>query len=76
MGRRTRSSRRARLITECEYNHIAIDQFVGALYGALPEFVSYSSDINLGVSLEFAQSVFRLGHSMLDQCSSRSSTRN
>lgn len=56
----------ARLITESEYNHIAIDQFVGALYGALPEFVSYSSDINLGVSLEFSQSVFRLGHSMLN----------
>ena len=56
----------ARLVTESEYNHIAIDQFVGALYGALPEFVSYSSDINLGVSLEFAQSVFRVGHSMLN----------
>ncbi len=56
----------ARLITESEYNHIAIDQFVGALYGALPEFVSYSSDINLGVSLEFSQAVFRLGHSMLN----------
>jgi Ca2+-binding RTX toxin-like protein len=56
----------ARLITESEYNHIAIDQFVGALYGALPEFVSYSSDINLGVSLEFAQAVFRVGHSMLN----------
>ena len=44
----------ARLITESEYNHIAIDQYVGTLYGALPEFVSYSSDINMGVSLEFS----------------------
>ncbi len=44
----------ARLITESEYNHIAIDQYVGTLYGALPEFVSYSSDINPGVSLEFS----------------------
>lgn len=57
----------ARLITESEYNHIAIDQFFGALYGALPEFVSYSSDINIGVTLEFAQSVYRLGHSMLTE---------
>jgi len=57
----------ARLITESEYNHIAIDQYVGTLYGALPEFVSYSSDINPGVSLEFSQAVFRLGHSMLTE---------
>ncbi len=57
----------ARLITESEYNHIAIDQYIGTLYGALPEFVSYSSDINPGVSLEFSQAVFRLGHSMLTE---------
>jgi Ca2+-binding RTX toxin-like protein len=57
----------ARVITESEYNHIAIDQYVGTLYGALPEFVSYSSDINMGVSLEFSQAVFRLGHSMLTE---------
>ena len=57
----------ARLITESEYNHIAIDQYVGTLYGALPEFVSYSSDINMSVSLEFSQAVFRLGHSMLTE---------
>ena len=57
----------ARLVTESEYNHIAIDQYVGTLYGALPEFVSYSSDINMGVSLEFSQAVFRLGHSMLTE---------
>ncbi len=57
----------ARIITESEYNHIAIDQYVGTLYGALPEFVSYSSDINPGVSLEFSQAVFRLGHSMLTE---------
>ena len=52
----------ARIITESEYNHIAIDQYVGGLV-AMPEFVSYSSDIDMGVSLEFSQAVFRLGHS-------------
>ena len=57
----------ARLITESEYNHIAVDQYVGTLYGALPEFVSYSADINMSVSLEFSQAVFRLGHSMLTE---------
>ena len=52
----------ARIITESEYNHIAVDQYVGGLV-VLPEFVSYSSDINMGISLEFSQAVFRLGHS-------------
>ncbi len=55
----------ARIITESEYNHIAIDQYMGALYPLLPEFVAYSADINLSVSLEFSQAVFRLGHSQL-----------
>lgn len=55
----------ARIITESEYNHIAVDQYMTTLYPALPEFVSYSADINLNISLEFAQAVFRLGHSQL-----------
>ncbi|PFG63103.1 Ca2+-binding RTX toxin-like protein [Thioclava sp. ES.031] len=55
----------ARIITESEYNHIAVDQYMGTLYPALPEFVSYSADINLNISLEFSQAVFRLGHSQL-----------
>ncbi|OWY06651.1 peroxidase family protein [Thioclava sp. IC9] len=55
----------ARLITESEYNHVAVDQYMTTLYPALPEFVSYSADINLNISLEFAQAVFRLGHSQL-----------
>lgn len=57
----------ARIITESEYNHIAIDQYVAGLYPMLPEFVSYSSDINMSVSLEFSQAVFRLGHSQLTE---------
>ena len=55
----------ARIVTESQYNHIAIDQYVGTLQPALPEFVSYSADIDMGISLEFSQAVFRLGHSML-----------
>jgi len=56
----------ARVITESEYNHVAIDQYVGGLV-ALPEFVSYSGDVNMSVSLEFSQAVFRLGHSQLTE---------
>lgn len=57
----------ARIITEGEYNHIAIDQYVRTLTPSLAEFVSYTTDINMGVSLEFSQAVFRLGHSMLTE---------
>ena len=56
----------SRIITESEYNHVAIDQYVGGLV-VLPEFVSYSSDVNLDISLEFSQAVFRLGHSQLSE---------
>ena len=57
----------ARIVTETEYNHVAVDEYVGRLIPDLPEFVSFSTDINLSVSLEFSQSVFRLGHSMLTE---------
>lgn len=57
----------ARVITESEYNHVVIDQYMPTLYPALPEFVAYSADINLNVSLEFSQAVFRLGHSQLTE---------
>lgn len=57
----------ARIITESEYNHVTIDQYMPTLYPALPEFVAYSADINLNVSLEFSQAVFRLGHSQLTE---------
>lgn len=57
----------ARLITETEYNHIAVAEYVRSLQPFLPEFVSYSADINMSVSLEFSQAVFRLGHSMLTE---------
>ncbi|MBR0551004.1 peroxidase family protein [Stakelama marina] len=56
----------SRIITETEYNHIAIDQYVNSL-AVLPEFVSYSADINVDVSLEFSQAIFRLGHSQLTE---------
>ncbi len=33
----------------------------------LPEFVSYSGDLNMSVTLEFSQAVFRLGHSRAER---------
>ena len=56
-----------RLITESEYNHIAINDYVRSLAVLLPEFVSYSTDVHPNVSIEFAQAIFRLGHSMLTE---------
>ncbi len=56
-----------RLITESEYNHIAINDYVRSLAVLLPEFVSYSTDVHPNISLEFSQAIFRLGHSMLTE---------
>lgn len=56
-----------RLITESEYNHVAINDYVRSLAVLLPEFVSYSTDVHPNVSLEFSQAIFRLGHSMLTE---------
>ncbi|NOU03344.1 MAG: hypothetical protein HOO94_06830, partial [Novosphingobium sp.] len=56
-----------RLITESEYNHIAINDYVRSLAVLLPEFVSYSTDVRPNISLEFSQAIFRLGHSMLTE---------
>ncbi len=57
----------ARIVTETEYNHVAVDEYVGRLVADLGEFVSFTTDINPVVSLEFSQAVFRLGHSMLTE---------
>lgn len=57
----------ARIITEQEYNHIAMNDYVRSLAVYLPEFVSYGTDVHPNISLEFSQAIFRLGHSMLTE---------
>ena len=55
----------AKLINEMEYQHVAIDQYARLVTPDLPEFVTYDSNINADISLEYAQGAFRFGHSQL-----------
>ena len=54
-----------KLINEMEYQHVAIDQYARLVTPDLPEFVTYDSNINADISLEYAQGAFRFGHSQL-----------
>lgn len=54
-----------RLIVETEYNHVATDQFAGAVTPDIGEFVGYNSGRDSSITLEFAQNAYRYGHSTL-----------
>jgi hypothetical protein len=54
-----------KLIVEMEYQHVAIDQYARLITPDLPEFVTYDSNINADIALEYAQAAFRFGHSQL-----------
>ena len=55
----------AKVIVEMEYQHAAIDQYARTITPHILEVVGYSSGVNPTVSLEFAQSAFRFGHSTI-----------
>ena len=54
-----------KLVNEMEYQHVAIDQYARLVTPDLPEFVTYDSNINADISLEYSQAAFRFGHSQL-----------
>ena len=55
----------AKLTVEMEYQHVAIDQYARTVTPDIKEFVGYTNSENPSVSLEYAQSIFRFGHSQL-----------
>ncbi len=55
----------AKLTVEMEYQHVAIDQYARTVTPDIKEFVGYTNSENPTVSLEYAQSIFRFGHSQL-----------
>ncbi len=55
----------AKLAVEMEYQHVAIDQYARTVTPDIKEFVGYTAGENPSVSLEYAQSIFRFGHSQL-----------
>lgn len=54
-----------KLVVEMEYQHVAIDQYARFVTPDIKEFVGYTAGENPTVSLEYAQSIFRFGHSQL-----------
>ena len=54
-----------KLVVETEYNHVATDQFAGAVTPDIPEFVGYNSGRDASITLEFGQNAYRYGHSTL-----------
>ena len=55
----------AKLVVEMEYQHAAVDQYARNVTPNIQEFVGYSPDKNPAITLEYAQSAFRFGHSTL-----------
>ena len=57
----------ARFINEMEYQHLVFGEFARKVAPAIPAFDGYSPDVNPAIHDEFAQAVYRFGHSMLDE---------
>ncbi len=57
----------ARFINEMEYQHAVFEEFARKVAPFIPEFAGYNPDVNPAISAEFAQGVYRFGHSMLDE---------
>ena len=55
----------AKLVVEMEYQHVAVDQYARTVTPDIKEFVGYTAGADPSVSLEYAQSIFRFGHSQL-----------
>ncbi|MGB7655427.1 MAG: peroxidase family protein, partial [Novosphingobium sp.] len=54
-----------KVIVEMEYQHAAVDQYARNVTPNIQEFVGYSPDKDPSITLEYAQSAFRFGHSTL-----------
>jgi Ca2+-binding RTX toxin-like protein len=55
----------SKLIVEMEYQHAAVDQYARTITPRIQEFVGYSSGVDSTISLEYAQTAFRFGHSTI-----------
>jgi Ca2+-binding RTX toxin-like protein len=57
----------AKLITEMEYQHIVFGEFVRKVQPAIKEFRTYDPTIRPDIVAEFAHTVYRFGHSQLNE---------
>lgn len=57
----------ARFGTEMQYNRIVFDEFSPTIAGLKDVFEGYHTNIDPSITAEYAQSVYRFGHSMLTE---------
>ena len=62
----------ARYVIETEYQHMAFDEFARRMSPSLAGFVGYNAALDPSITAEFGSSVYRLGHSMLNETIARS----
>jgi Ca2+-binding RTX toxin-like protein len=56
----------AKLVTEMEYQHLVFEEFGRTISPDINVFLGYDSTVNAAIKAEFAHSVYRFGHSMLN----------
>ena len=56
----------ARFVNEMEYQHLVFGEFARKVAPSIPAFDGYEPDVDPAIDDEFAQAVYRFGHSMLD----------
>ncbi|MBO1269182.1 peroxidase family protein [Arthrobacter cavernae] len=61
----------ARFVTEMEYQHITFQEFARKISPDIPQFDEYDPSINAAIKAEFANAVYRFGHSLLDETIAR-----
>ena len=61
----------ARFSTEMQYQHLAFEEFARKVQPNVDAFVGYNSTIDPAIMAEFAQVVYRFGHSMLTETVAR-----
>jgi Ca2+-binding RTX toxin-like protein len=61
----------ARFVTEMEYQHLVFEEFGRKVQPMINLFAGYHTDIDPAIVAEFAHTVYRFGHSMLNEVVAR-----
>jgi Ca2+-binding RTX toxin-like protein len=61
----------AKFMTEMEYQHIVFEEFARKVQPQVNVFAGYQTDIDPAIVSEFANTVYRFGHSMLNETVAR-----
>jgi len=61
----------ARFVTEMEYQHLAFEEFARKVQPMVNLFAGYDTSVDPALTAEFAQAVYRFGHSMLTETVAR-----